>query len=130
MLNVRLSIEDEDANVSIHQCWLLLNPDNLLIMIGRFHTITGYPNSEIGVDRYFGTNRDHLIFTAVEKYACTSGRRQIIYRHGTLNKRNDVVLYAKPATCDKNIGELFNFCTTFAVQFKVTQGKSVFTKNG
>ena len=130
MLNVRLSIEDEDANVSIHQSWLLLHPDNLLIMIGRFHAIAGYPYSEIGVDRYFGTNRDHLIFTAVEKNTCTGGRRQIIHGHGTLDKRNDVVLNAKSATCDKNIGEFFHLCASFAVQFEVAQGKFVFTKNG
>ena len=75
MLNVRLSIEDEDANVSIHQSWLLLHPDNLLIMIGRFHTITGYPHTEIGVDRDFGTNRYHFILITVEKYACAGRGR-------------------------------------------------------
>ena len=130
MLNVRLSIEDEDANVSIHQSWLLLHPDNLLIMIGRLHAITGYSNSEIGVDRDFGSDRYHLIFAAIEKDTGTGGGREIIHGHRTLNKRNDVVLNAKPAACDKNIGELFHLCTTFAVQFEVAQGKFVFTKNG
>ena len=120
LLDIRLTIENEDANIAIHECWLLLNPDNLLIVIGRFHAIAGYPYSEIGVDRYFGTIRDHLIFTAVEKNTCTGGRRQIIHRHGTLDKRNDVIVHAKSATCDKNIGELFHLSTTFAVQFEVT----------
>ena len=75
LLDIRLTIENEDANIAIQQCWLLLNPDNLLIMLGRFHAITGYSNSEIGIDRYFGTNRDHLILTAVEKNTGSGGGR-------------------------------------------------------
>ena len=56
-------------------------PDDLTVMINRFHTIAGNPYTKISTLELTSQEADHLKVALIEKFAGTSGYCKITHRH-------------------------------------------------
>lgn len=75
---ISLTIIDKDANLSNRESLTLLYPDNLPIVVNRFHAVSRNSHPKICVRRdCIFREADHLIVSFIQKGSCAGGYAQV-----------------------------------------------------